>query len=208
MQKINNIVFDLGGVILNIDADAVVKHLAMRQCDAVQLFASRQVKELLLEFEKGQVSVDSFRRSMKRLVAEDSLNDVDFDFVWNSILLDFPQNRIDYLLELREKYRIFLLSNTNKLHYDKFVADFKERFGLIFDSLFEQTFYSFEMGLVKPDVEIFKAVVEQTGIVVEETLFVDDTKANIETAAAMGLQTLAIARNAGLDELQYVLSGR
>lgn len=201
MQKIKNIIFDLGGVVLNIDEYAVLDNIGKMGVDAKQLLDNKDVKRLMLDFETGRVDSATFRLSMKQLSGTPDLDDEEFDRVWCSMLLDFPKERIDFILKTRESYPIYLLSNTNSLHYDRFSSDFSSRFGFPFDSLFRQTFYSFRMGLVKPDVEIFKSVIKQTGVNPEETLFIDDNADNTSAAAKLGLRTLTIARNSGLSQL-------
>lgn len=206
MPKIKNIIFDLGGVILNIDENAVPYNVGKLGFDAKQLIGNQDVRSLLHDFETGRVDTVAFRGSMKELSGMENLSDEDFDRIWSSILLDFPKERIDYILKLRPKYSVYLLSNTNKLHYDRFSADFMQRFHFPFDTLFVHAFYSFRMGLAKPDLEIFKSVFRSAGIKPEETLFVDDNAENISSAARLGLRTLAIECNSGLGKLTALLS--
>ena len=206
MPKIKNIIFDLGGVLLNIDPDAVARNLVSIGLDSNKVFGNQGVKDLLLEFETGHVSTLEFRARMKKLVDREDLDDSVFDQIWCSILLDFNPQSIETLLDVRKKYRIFLLSNTNQLHYDSFSVDFLKRYGYSFDSLFEQVFYSFHMGLAKPDRAIFETVLTSMALAPDETLFIDDTSANTESASLLGLHTIHVVRNVGvfgLPELYY-----
>ena len=205
MQKIKNVIFDLGGVVLNIDINAVALLLGEMGVDVVQLFNNQAVKDILADFETGRIDTAACRSAMRKHLGNILTNDDDFDAVWNAILLDFPKDRVDFLLELRKKYPVYLLSNTNRLHYDKFTSDFFMRFCFPFDSLFTQAFYSFRMGLVKPDAEIFRTVIHQTSINPEETLFIDDNAENTRSAACVGLQTLTLARNGGWEQLIAML---
>ena len=201
MPEIKNVIFDLGGVLLNIDSDAVARNLASIGLDPVKVFENHDVKDLLLEFETGRVTTSEFRARMKKHIGREDLDDATFDRIWCSILLDFNTKSIETLLGIRPKYRVFLLSNTNQLHYDSFSADFLNHFGYSFDSLFEQVFYSFHMGLAKPDRAIFETVLTS-----DETLFIDDTLANTEAASLLGLHTIHVVRNAGVSALPGIFS--
>ena len=205
MQKIKNVIFDLGGVVLNIDPNAVASRLGEMGVDVAQLFNNQHVKEILADFETGRIDTVAFRSAMRKHLGNILANDDDFDAVWDAILLDFPNDRVEFLLELRKRYPIYLLSNTNRLHYDKFSSNFLARFGFPFDSLFRHAFYSFQMGLVKPDAEIFRAVIQQTAVNPEETLFIDDNAENTQSAARVGLQTLTVTRNEGWEHLVDML---
>ena len=205
MQKIKNVIFDLGGVVLNIDPNAVASRLGEMGVEVAQLFNNQYVKEILADFETGRIDTVAFRSTMRNHLGNILADDDDFDAVWDAILLDFPNDRVEILLELRKRYPIYLLSNTNRLHYDKFSSDFLARFGFPFDSLFRHAFYSFQMGLVKPDVEIFRAVIQQTAVNPEETLFIDDNAENTQSAARVGLQTLTVTRNEGWEHLVDML---
>jgi len=205
MQKIKNIIFDLGGVILNIDKNAVLNNIAKLGFDAKQIIEKQSVVKLLLDFETGCVDTDAFHVAMKNLAGMDGIDDEVFDRVWCSILLDFPEDRIETIMCLKREYRIFLLSNTNKLHYDKFTADFLNQYGYSFDSLFDHTYYSFEMGLAKPDSDIFRTVLRETNIVPDETVYVDDSPANTAAAAELGIRSLTIKPNSGFEELMLIL---
>ena len=201
MPKIKNVIFDLGGVLLNIDSDAVARNLASIGLDPIKVFENHDVKDLLLEFETGRVTTSEFRARMKKHIGREDLDDATFDLIWCSILLDFNPRSIETLRGIRQKYRVFLLSNTNQLHYDSFSADFLRHFGYSFDSLFEQAFYSFRMGLAKPDCAIFEAVLTSLSLSPDETLFIDDTLANTEAASLLGLHTIHVVRNAGVSDL-------
>lgn len=205
MQKIKNIIFDLGGVILNIDKNAVLNNIAKLGFDAKQIIENQDIRTLLLDFETGRVDTDTFRARMKVLSGMVVTADEVFDRVWCSMLLDFPEDRIETIMCLKREYRIFLLSNTNKLHYDKFTADFLNQYGYSFDSLFDHTYYSFEMGLAKPDSDIFRTVLRETNIVPDETVYVDDSPENTAAAAEFGIKTLTIRPNSGFEELVLLL---
>ena len=117
--------------------------------------------------------------------------DEEIDAAWNAMLLDIPQERIDLLLELGKKYRLFLLSNTNAIHMKRFNEIVAHSFTIpSLDALFEQSYYSHLIGKRKPDAVIFEEIVAMNGLRKEETLFIDDSIQHIESADKVGLKTL------------------
>jgi putative hydrolase of the HAD superfamily len=127
------------------------------------------------------------------------VSDQSFDKAWGAMLLDFPKARIDLLKELGEKYNVYLLSNTNAIHYNQYTQDFIDQYGFEFNSLFVKVYYSFQMGMRKPDVEIFEFALSDSNLLPKETLFVDDMQVNIESAEKADLQTMWIDLSKGED---------
>jgi putative hydrolase of the HAD superfamily len=105
------------------------------------------------------------------------------------------------LQHLRKHYRLFLLSNTNSIHFKVYMREFSEQFGYDFESLFEKTFWSFRVGMRKPEAEIFRMVLQSCNLKAEETLFVDDTATNIEAATALGIPARLLAAGEQLADL-------
>ena len=193
--KIKHIIFDLGGVILDIDENMAVHELQKRGVD-VSLVSGEAFQALDSRFERGILTAASFRKKVKELFGLPKLTDADFDYIWNAILLDIPRERIRALEEIKEHYTIFLMSNTNEIHYDLYVRDLQLRFGYKqFDDLFDKSYFSFDVHLLKPDPLFFEYILEQQGLKPEETLFIDDSPANIEVARKMGLHTYHIHRD-------------
>ena len=193
--KIKHIIFDLGGVILDIDEKMAVHELQKRGVD-VSLVSGEAFQSIDSRFERGILSAASFRRKVKELFGLPKLSDADFDYIWNAILLDIPRERIHALEEIKEHYQIFLMSNTNEIHYDLYVRDLQLRFGYKqFDDLFDKSYFSFDVHLLKPDPLFFELILEQQGLKPEETLFIDDSPANIEVARQMGIHTYHIHRD-------------
>ncbi len=108
------------------------------------------------------------------------------------MLLDFPKERIELLQRLNKKYRLFLLSNTNEIHFHQYNNDLINQFGFDLNSLFEKAYYSFELGMRKPDTEIFEYALNDSILDPFETLFIDDLDKNIETARRLGMNTIWI----------------
>lgn len=194
--KIKNIIFDLGGVILDIDENIVYKELEKMGVDVAQLAHSKEFKEVMSKFDTGVYTAPTFRRKMKALVGQDKMTDQKFDATWNAMLLDIPRERIEAIEQVKQHYKIFLMSNTNEIHYDLYVRDLQLRFGYNeFDELFHKSYFSFDIHLEKPDPRFFELILDHEGLVPEETLFIDDTEANIKAAQGLGIKTYHIRRD-------------
>jgi HAD superfamily hydrolase (TIGR01509 family) len=189
MAEIKNIIFDLGGVILNIDnkltEDAFVK-LGVKNFH--EIFGHGHAASFVLEYEIGKIADEQFISELKK-VSELSVNDDEIFAAWNIMLLDFPPERIQLLNELKKHYRLFLFSNTNAIH----VVELKKRYRAAFnnselDDHFEKAYYSQILGMRKPDVESFLFIIKENNLIPEETLFVDDALINIEGANKAGLK--------------------
>jgi putative hydrolase of the HAD superfamily len=187
-HRIKNIIFDFGGVICNIDV-TLTEHafhkLGLQRFDKKK--AVTDTAGLFEQFETGRISPDDFRCQVRSHFGS-SLSDQVIDEAWNALLLDIPPERIRILEGLRKNYRIFLLSNSNKIHYDHYLNDFRIRYGFQdFDALFEKAWFSFNIGLKKPDPTIFKFVLQYSGLQPDETLFIDDTLIHVVSAQRTGL---------------------
>jgi putative hydrolase of the HAD superfamily len=121
--------------------------------------------------------------------------DQQFDDAWNALLFDIPKERIKVIEKVKKNYQMFLLSNSNEIHYDLYVRDLQLRFGYTeFDDLFEKSFFSFDLHMTKPDLEIYEFVIYQNGLDVSKTLFIDDTEENIVAAKKLGLNTYLLQK--------------
>lgn len=192
MEGIKNIIFDLGNVIINIDGDRTVN--AMKELgfkDFQESYTLLRQSDLFNWLEKGLISPEKFHTDLKTHFNND-VSSAMIDDAWNAMLLDFPKKRIELIQELKSKYRLFLLSNTNIIHYRKYNNDLINRFGFGLSSLFEKAYYSFDLGMRKPDMEIFEYVIKDSNLKPIETLFIDDSAENIDTANQLGLKTLWI----------------
>ena len=201
MQKelIKNIIFDLGNVIINIDPELSVKEmskLGFRDFD--QSYSLLNQSNLFDSLEKGLISPEKFHEEIN-LQLELEVNSETIDKAWGALLLDFPRDRIELLRRLSQKYRLFLLSNTNIIHYSQYSQDFKSKFGFALNSLFEKAYYSFEMGVRKPDIKIFELALRESNLIPHETLFIDDLENNTKAAESVGLQTMLINIEKGDD---------
>lgn len=179
---IKNIIFDFGGVILNIDHKKVedaFKALGLHNFDRIFNHASQS--NLFCDFEKGKISSALFRDSIRKLAGLD-IPDEKLDHTWNKIICDYPAHRINLLQSVKTKYQLFLLSNTNSIHYDSYIPKFKNEFGFDFNSLFVKTYWSFKIGIRKPGKEPYDLIISENGLHPTETLFIDDSIRNITSA--------------------------
>ncbi|NEM99297.1 HAD family hydrolase [Pontibacter burrus] len=191
LQNIKNIIFDLGGVIINIDYQKSLHELLNYSKTGTAMEFTQKAQSRLFDlYETGESTCQQFRDSLRQeynLTATDE----EIDAAWNAMLLDIPKERIELLQELGKKYRLFLLSNTNAIHLKKFNEIVAESFTIPnLDSLFEQSYYSHLVGKRKPDAAIFELILEQNGLNKAETLFIDDSIQHIESARKVGLHTL------------------
>ncbi len=185
-----NLVFDLGGVLINLDfrkTAAAFEALGVRDFDAY--FTQTYANPLFKQLETGANPGEEFYNDL-RAMAGITASDATIDAAWNAMLLDFWPDRIERLQELGKKYRVFLFSNTNAIHHRAFHARFAERFGFNFDQLFEKAWYSHLVGHRKPDLSAFHFILEDAGLQPAETIFIDDTRPNIDAADTAGMQTI------------------
>lgn len=179
---INTIIFDFGDVFINLDKSGTPNSFK-----ELGLFDwNDELVQLNLSFEKGQISKEEFLNGIQKQVPNASINQI--SKAWNAILLDFPKQRLEFLQKLSQKYRLFLLSNTDSIHIETFEKTNGNEFYTTFYQCFEKVYFSFEMGLRKPDLEIYDFVLKQHQLIPENTLFVDDKKENTDAALKTGMQ--------------------
>lgn len=192
-NKIKNIIFDLGGVIINIDYSLLIEafsKIGLPHFEAY--FSQKEQKNLFDLYEKGLISSQNFREELKKQCIPGT-SDEDIDFAWNSMLLDLPKERLDFLMSVKGKYRTFLLSNTNEIHMLFIFNYLKTTYGIPdFNGHFEKAYLSYEVKMRKPDAEIFEFVINQNKLLKEETLFIDDSAQHIESANKIGIQTFLL----------------
>ena len=193
--SIKNIIFDFGGVILNIDYKLTeIAFAKLGLTDFAGIYSQATQKELFDEFEKGLIPSADFRREVKKYIKQ-VVSDAQIDTAWNAMLLDLPEERIKLLDKLKKNYRIFLLSNTNEIHFTAFSSYMKNKFKRdIFSEVFEKYYVSHKVKMRKPDAEIFELVVQENKLRKEETLFIDDSIQHIEGAKKTGLNALLLEK--------------
>lgn len=183
-QKIKNIIFDLGGVLVDLNEKRTIDCFGGAQ---ISSFYTQKLSPAFVtlahSFEKGEISADQFRNGVGNLFKL-KISKAKFDRCWNAMIGDMPTHRIEMLLELKEKYRLFVLSNTNEIHVKHFVElDFWE------PKLFDEVYFSNEISMRKPDKNIFEYVLSMNNLSPDETFFVDDNPENIASASDLGIST-------------------
>lgn len=194
-SSIKNLIFDLGGVILNIDYSLCEKafgEFGVR--DFKHIYSQKKQIGLFDDFETGKISSVEFRARFMQLISQ-NIPDNQFDKAWNAMLIDLPEQRIHLLEKLKKKYRTFLLSNTNEIHI-QWLSDYLNRnFGFKdLNHIFEKVYLSYKVGMRKPEFQIFNLVLAENNILKEETLFIDDSIQHIEAASKLGIKTLFIEK--------------
>ncbi len=188
LNGIRNIIFDLGGVLLNIDPKKTIE--AFGELGMEQMVGDKghtYDHEIFYQMEQGHISSDEFRNGVLKLLP----NPVSYEAIdgaWTAMLLDFPAIRVQLVKNLRKHYNIYLFSNTNAIHVDKFHFNFRQQHDFEVTSLFDIDFYSNEIGYRKPSAESYHEIIRRAGINPAESLFIDDSYPNIEGAALAGIK--------------------
>ncbi len=190
-MAIRNIIFDFGGVFLDVDYHRTEEAFINAGISNFnELYSQHSASPLFEDLETGKLNEVSFYGDLRQ-IAGSQLDDGDITTCWNAILGRYYPQAIEKAKELKNKYRIFLFSNTNIIHYQRFMEIYHEQFGKDdFNSLFEKAWYSHEIGMRKPYPASYEWVLNDAGLKADETLFIDDTLVNIEGAAQAGLHTI------------------
>jgi putative hydrolase of the HAD superfamily len=193
-KDIKNLVFDFGGVLVDLDRQRCIEQFQQIGLENVHQLVSDSFKEgFFQKYELGLISTAEFRNHIRSLSSK-SVTDADIDAAWCSFLCSIPAHKLSLLLSLREKYMVYLLSNTNDLHWQWSVEHLFPYKGFDVNSYFEKIYLSFEMHLAKPDINIFKTMTNDAGIEPDETLFIDDSIDNCLTAESFGIHSF-VAKN-------------
>lgn len=191
LQNIRSIIFDLGGVILNIDYGATENAFrALGVPEFEKQFSQLRQNAFFDDWETGRITPEEWLAGIKDACGT-TLTEAQITHAWNAMLLDFPLSRLRLLQQLRNRYDLFLLSNTNAIHEAAFNEILRQQTGLPSPGvLFDKVYYSHRIGLRKPDEAPFRKILEENGLQAAETLFIDDSPQHIETARRIGLQTI------------------
>ncbi len=195
------IIFDLGGVIINLDYKLTIdafKNLGLANFD--EMYTQAKQSNLFDDFETGKISSQHFINSMlPYLPSGVSANKV--VHAWNAMILDFPKERLELLDKLKSNYRIFLLSNTNDIHLQAVKRSLANTTDRKLESYFEKVYLSHEVKLRKPHKEIFELVCKEQNLDPSRTLFIDDTIGHIEGSIKIGLKGLHLKGDNSIEKL-------
>ena len=202
MRSIKNIIFDLGGVILNIDFKKTNDAFHLLGLENFgQHINQFHITDLFLNYETGQIDdiefIDSVAKLSGKPMPEDKIVEA-----WNALLLDFPKERIDLLKKIKSRYRTFLLSNTNSIHLKEFQERLHNEQGVYLEDLFEKAYYSHVVKLRKPNADIFQLVLKENNLEPWETLFIDDTESNFAEAEKLGIQIFHLKPGMSITDIE------
>jgi glucose-1-phosphatase len=197
--KVKNVIIDLGGVLVNINPQktfsAFKRILIPELADSVQW---NEIPEEFLALETGRINKEEFISYFSKLCKPEVLRDEIVNALC-AMILDFPYERVEIIKSLSEKYQVYLLSNTNPFHIHHFEKEFQNRYYFSLHQLFTKVYYSSEIGYRKPEAHCFHYVLNDAGIKAEETVMIDDMAENCLAAEAIGLMSLKVPENKGLE---------
>ncbi|MCK5693000.1 MAG: HAD family phosphatase [Bacteroidales bacterium] len=204
-SNIKNILFDLGGVILDINVQATLKQFYELGFPAeLMQFPNSMTTDLYFKYETGKLNTEQFRNQIRK-AAGIEMTDRAFDEAWNAMLVHFPEERVALLKELSKRYKLYMLSNTSALHVKVFEKMYLDSAGESMHQVFDKIYYSHEIGWHKPDREAWEYVIKDSAINPEETLFLDDNIHNIKASQELGFQAIHIHERTSLMSLGFDL---
>lgn len=190
IMEIKNIIFDLGGVLVSLDQQRCIDALNKIGVNAIARYVKeRRTEDLFYDAEIGEITQHEFCEEVRRITGTRT-SDEDIVWAWNQLLGDISEERKLRLWKLKQQgFRLFLLSNTNVMHWQYCAEELFPYRNRVVEDYFERVFLSFEMHQAKPDSEIFEHVLAEAGINASETLFIDDSEANCQAAESLGIHT-------------------
>lgn len=191
MENIKNIIFDYGNVIFSIDfslAQQAFGRLGISNAEG--FFGHLQQDAIFDAFDRGEITAAQFRDRIREVTGNSTITDEQIDAAWNSMLLGIATGNHELLLKLKDKYRTFLMSNINDIHYTHIMNYLRREFNFEGnDHLFERVYYSHLVGKRKPDVAFFQQLLDENSLTPAETLFIDDSPQHLACAKTLGIQT-------------------
>ncbi|MCI1720885.1 MAG: HAD-IA family hydrolase [Bacteroidales bacterium] len=205
---INNVIFDCGGVIVTLNRDNCLNAFSkiLGFPDFGKYLSDYAQKGFFAQFENGDLKSSEFRQIVRQHSTIQELTDEEIDYAIGCFLTGVQESKVKYLLKLKKKYDLYLLSNINPIAWKRSKKLFRESCGLRMSDVFRKRFLSYRMNLSKPGEAIFNEVIRESGIIPGESLFIDDGEANIETAKKLGFKCLLYDVNKDMEtQIQPVL---
>ena len=200
-SSVKAIIFDFGGVLINIDYNATIRafqELGINDFDA--MYSQAAQSNLFDEIETGKISAQRFINGLLDYLPHGTSPNKVVE-AWNAMILDVPSSAVELVKHLKQEgYKVFLLSNTNEIHIDLAYREWDKVSGQRPQDIFDHVYLSNEIGMRKPDTEIFEFVCREQGLTPSETLFIDDSVQHIHGAKKTGLQTFHLTANRSLQE--------
>jgi HAD superfamily hydrolase (TIGR01509 family) len=202
VSEIKNIIFDLGGVIINLDIPKTISEFnKLTNKPFESIYTQLHQSPIFDLFDKGQISEADFFFELNNSL-DQPLTHKQLLNAWNAMLLDFPIHRLELLNQLKQRYRIFLLSNTNETHIAQFENDLYQHHGYKnLEPFFEKVYYSCRINMRKPDREIFDFVLQENTLNASETIFIDDSPQHIEGALKTGIKAHLLSKEKDIKSL-------
>jgi len=195
MNNIDNpkmhVVFDLGGVVFRLDKSIAIKRFKEIGVTHVEEFLDDYAqKGIFGDLEEGLITAEQYRDEMSKIVGKHLTMD-QLEYAWTGYAAELYQRNFDALLRLRcEGFPVALLSNTNPFMMRWARSSAFDGNGHSLDFYFDRLYLSYEMRMMKPSPEIFRAMIHGEQTTADNILFVDDSARNCEAAAALGIKTL------------------
>ena len=188
-SNISTLIFDFGGVLIDLDMNQSILNFKKLGVENVENYLSNFGQSgFFMQLEKGKISAEEFRSEIRKMTTN-TITDKEIDDAWNAFLVRIPSEKLDIVYQLRKKFRVIMLSNTNAIHFpyaERTFFSYKNR-GI--DEYFDKCYRSYDMKMAKPDAEIFEAILSQEQVAPNQCLLLDDGPKNIEQAQKLGLQT-------------------
>jgi len=202
---IKNILFDFGGVLYNLDFKrtfSAFEALGFSKFEDT-MFSQYTADPLFQQLETGKISPEAFYDRIRQIAPKPVTNE-QIKNAWNAMLIDFRIPSLDFLVSLKKEYNLFLLSNTNQIHYDHFSAQLQRQTSYhLLSDFFTKAYYSHVIGLRKPDTEVFEFILQDAGIKAAETLFIDDSYTNFPNAEKLGMKIHLLEPGALIENINY-----
>ena len=194
-KNIKNLVFDFGNVLVSLDRQRCIEQFETIGLRNVKELVSDSFKDgFFQKYELGLITTEEFRSHIRSLIGR-PVTDEAIDAAWNSFLGEIPARKLMLLLELRKKYMVYLLSNTNEVHWVWSCEKLFPYKGFNMNSYFEKVYLSYEMKMAKPDFNIFESLIADAGIDHKETMFIDDSVDNCLAAETLGISSFVAKSN-------------
>ncbi|MDQ2864057.1 MAG: HAD family phosphatase [Bacteroidota bacterium] len=202
MKNLDAIIFDLGGVILNIDYNLTREAFEKSGITNFhEMYSQAAADDLFENLETGTVAEEDFYNEFNKRI-QTALDNNEIRVNWNAMLLSFREKSLEFLHSIKSKYKLYLLSNTNHIHLDAFnKIYYTGSRNKPFEKFFDKIYYSCEIGLRKPNADIYEFVLKENDLEAAKTLFIDDSVQNIEAANAVGLQTILLKPGMYIEDL-------
>ena len=201
-KNITTLIFDFGGVLIDLDINQCILNFNSLGLENVEQYLNNFAQSgFFMQLEKGQISAAEFRNEIRKLTPN-KLTDTQIDEAWCSFLLEIPEEKLEMLIELRKKFRVVLLSNTNIIHFPNSEKLLFTNKGRQLSEYFDRCYLSYEMKMAKPDLQIFKNILASENVQPNECLFLDDGLKNTLQAQKLGIQTYLVNEH---EDLSFLL---